>query len=80
MSFDRRLPNRLDRILRIVMLQKLYSHELAAVPVLPSLAAAELRDDLRTRIDDDDRMLVTEIRSWAYQALMNGNRFKALAG
>jgi hypothetical protein len=44
-----------------------------------SWTAVQLRDDLTKYIDANDRLLVTEIGSWAYSRLIAGDRFKQIA-
>jgi hypothetical protein len=41
--------------------------------------AAQLRDDLKTYIDANDRILVTVIADWASYNLMAGDQFKKIA-
>ena len=60
--------------------------QLGAFPVLPSLwilqsrsSAIGLRNELRVYIDANDRLLITEIGSWAYSHLINGDKFLKIA-
>jgi hypothetical protein len=41
--------------------------------------AVELRDDLKTYMDSNDRLLVTEVASWASWRLMDSDKFKETA-